>query len=151
MLNRLPSINTKGKKRVGRGIGSGRGGHTVGRGQKGQKVRGKIHPLFEGTKTKKSLIQRLPLLRGKGKLKSLTPSPIIVDVAKLNVLPEGSKVDLEALIKHGLVSSRVRKFGVKILGSGKVTKKLTVGLPLSSGARQAIKTAGGTVLAGLVN
>lgn len=68
-LHELPKIVKKGKKRLGRGYGSGKGGHTVGRGQKGQKARGKIHPLFTGTKTKKSLLQRLPLLRGKGRLK----------------------------------------------------------------------------------
>lgn len=68
-LDNLPRIKTKAKKRVGRGYGSGKGGHTVGRGQKGQKTRGKVGPLFEGTKMKKSLIQRLPMLRGKGKFK----------------------------------------------------------------------------------
>ncbi|MBI2590719.1 MAG: hypothetical protein HYW33_02435 [Candidatus Blackburnbacteria bacterium] len=68
-LNSLPKIKYKNRKRLGRGYGSGKGGHTSSRGQKGQKVRGKIHPLFEGQKNKKSLIQRLPLLRGKGKLK----------------------------------------------------------------------------------
>ena len=68
-LHTLKNIVGKSKKRVGRGLGSGKGGHTVGRGQKGQKTRGKISPLFEGTKVKKSLIKRLPLLRGKGKLK----------------------------------------------------------------------------------
>lgn len=68
-LHELPRIVERSKKRLGRGYGSGKGGHTVGRGQKGQKARGKIHPLFTGTKTKKSLLQRLPLLRGKGRLK----------------------------------------------------------------------------------
>lgn|SRR3989338_9905090 len=66
-LSNLPKIKERGRKRLGRGYGSGKGGHTSSRGQKGQKTRGKIHPLFEGQKTKKSLIQRLPLLRGKGK------------------------------------------------------------------------------------
>lgn len=61
---------SKSKKRIGRGIGSGKGGHTSSRGQKGQKSRGSIHILFEGMKTKKSLLKRLPLLRGKGKFKS---------------------------------------------------------------------------------
>lgn len=69
-LNNLPKTKARAGKRVGRGYGSGKGGHTVGRGQKGQKTRGKIHPLFEGQKNKKSLVQRLPLLRGKGKLKA---------------------------------------------------------------------------------
>lgn len=68
-LHNLPKIKTKEAKRVGRGIGSGKGGHTVGRGQKGQRTRGKINLLFEGTKVKKSLIQRLPMLRGKGRFK----------------------------------------------------------------------------------
>ncbi len=64
---KLPKIVARGKKRVGRGRGSGKGGHTVGRGQKGQKARGKVGVLFEGMKMKKSLIKRLPLQRGKGK------------------------------------------------------------------------------------
>jgi len=55
------------KKRLGRGYGSGKGGHTSGRGQKGQKSRTKIHFLFEGVKVKKSTLKKLPLLRGKGK------------------------------------------------------------------------------------
>lgn len=54
-------------KRLGRGYGSGKGGHTCGRGQKGQKSRTKIHILFEGVKVKKSTLKKLPLLRGKGK------------------------------------------------------------------------------------
>lgn len=64
-LAKLPAIVTKGKKRVGRGLGSGKGGHTTGRGAKGDKVRGKVPLYFEGTKMRKSLIRRLPLLRGK--------------------------------------------------------------------------------------
>lgn len=64
---KLPKIVTRAKKRIGRGRGSGKGGHTVGRGQKGQKVRGKVGVLFEGMKMKKSLIKRLPFVRGKGK------------------------------------------------------------------------------------
>jgi large subunit ribosomal protein L15 len=71
-LTGLPKIVKRGKKRVGRGVGSGKGGHTAGRGQKGQKTRSKIPLLFEGTKIKKSLIQRLPMIRGKGRLKPQT-------------------------------------------------------------------------------
>lgn len=48
-------------------MGSGKGSHTVGRGQKGQKARGSVGVLFEGVKMKKSLLKRLPLMRGKGK------------------------------------------------------------------------------------
>lgn len=54
-------------KRLGRGYGSGKGGHTSGRGQKGQKSRTKMHILFEGLKVKKSTLKKFPLLRGKGK------------------------------------------------------------------------------------
>lgn len=68
-LNSLPQIGKRPKKRVGRGIGSGKGGHTVGRGQKGQKARSKINVAFFGTKMKKSLLKRIPMLRGKGKMK----------------------------------------------------------------------------------
>jgi ribosomal protein L15 len=64
---KLPKVVTKSKKRIGRGRGTGKGGHTVGRGQKGQSSRGKIGILFEGVKMKKSLLKRLPLARGKGK------------------------------------------------------------------------------------
>ena len=54
MAERLPKVVQTRKKRVGRGYGSGRGGHTAGRGQKGQKSRKKIGVLFEGVKVKKS-------------------------------------------------------------------------------------------------
>jgi large subunit ribosomal protein L15 len=66
-MTRLPKVVLRPKKRVGRGMGSGKGSHTSGRGQKGQKSRGGIGVLFEGMKVKKSLLKRLPLKRGKGK------------------------------------------------------------------------------------
>lgn len=68
-LHSLPKIVAKGKKRVGRGMGSGKGSHTVGKGQKGQKTRSKIGILFFGTKTKMSLIKKIPMQRGKGRFK----------------------------------------------------------------------------------
>jgi large subunit ribosomal protein L15 len=66
MIN-LPKVVAKSKKKVGRGMGSGKGSHTAGRGQKGQKSRTSVGVLFEGMKMKKSLLKRLPLMRGKGK------------------------------------------------------------------------------------
>jgi len=66
-MTNLPKVVERSKKRRGRGIGSGKGGHTSGRGEKGQKSRGSIGVLFEGMKMKKSLLKRLPLMRGKGK------------------------------------------------------------------------------------
>jgi len=58
-MTNLPKVVAKSKKRLGRGMGSGKGSHTSGRGQKGQKSRGKIGVLFEGMKVKKSLLPRL--------------------------------------------------------------------------------------------
>ncbi len=145
-LNRLPKTKTRPKKRVGRGYGSGKGGHTVGRGQKGQKARYKVKPGFEGTKTKKSLLKRLPLLRGKGKLKSRKPKVIIVNLKYLNILPKNSKVTIESLSKHKIIREEEgKKFGVKILGEGKLEKPLTICLPISKGAKKKIVKAGGKV------
>lgn len=144
-IHELPKIVTRKKKRVGRGYGSGRGGHTAGRGQKGQKSRGRISPLFEGTKIKKSLLQRLPLQRGRGKLKPSPQKPASVNVQELNSLTSGSKVDEEALVKAGILKQDEVKYGVKIIGTGKLEKKLKVNLPTSSGARKAIEKAGGKV------
>lgn len=145
MKAKLLRIVTKGKKRLGRGYGSGKGGHTSSRGQKGQKARDRIHPLFEGTKVKKSLIQRLPLQRGKGKLKSLQRKPIVVNLKYLNLLVDNSVVDLQLLIKEGIVDKGAQKLGVKILGEGDIAKKLTIKLPISTSAAEKIKKAGGKV------
>ena len=85
-LTNLKPTTVRGNKRLGRGYGSGKGGHTTNRGQKGQKARRSIHPAFMGTKNKKSLLQRLPLLRGKGKFKSLNEKAVIVSLDKLNLI-----------------------------------------------------------------
>ncbi len=66
-LHNLTKINAKPKKRIGRGYGSGKGGHTVGRGAKGKKARGKVGLTFSGTKTKKTWFKRIPVWRGKNK------------------------------------------------------------------------------------
>lgn len=136
----------KGKKRVGRGYGSGRGGHTVGKGQKGQKTRKNLGILFEGVKVKKSLIKRLPLMRGKGKFKA-KKKPLVVKLAYLNMLPSGSVVDLDILIKHNIVDAgQAKKCGVKILGDGDLKKKLTVKLNISKSAKKKVIKAGGKIL-----
>jgi len=146
MTTKLRKTVTKGKKRVGRGYGSGKGGHTVGRGQKGQKSRSHIGVLFEGIKVKKSLIKRIPLRRGKGKFKSGS-KPLIVKLAYLNILPSGTKVSIESLVKHGIVKQDdALKFGVKILGGGKLEKKFTVALPISKSAAKNVEKAGGKVI-----
>jgi large subunit ribosomal protein L15 len=146
MVN-LQKIKGKKMKRVGRGMGSGKGSHTVGRGQKGQKSRGKqkIGILFEGIKVKKSLIKKLPLQRGKDKFKS-HPKPIIVKLGLLNLLPEGATVDIDTLVKHGIVEKEAASiFGVKILGDGGVEKKYIVKIAISKHAAKAIEKAGGSV------
>ncbi len=146
-LNQLPKTSTKAKKRVGRGYGSGKGGHTVGRGAKGQKARSKVKLGFAGTKTRKSLLKRLPLLRGKGKLKSRKPKTIIINLKYLNLLPKDSQVTVETLGKHGIIDPNEGKnFKVKILGEGKIDHPLTVSLPVSQGAKKKIEKAGGKVL-----
>lgn len=146
-LSKLPKTTTRKKKRLGRGYGSGKGGHTVGRGAKGLKARGKVALTFNGTKIKKSFLKRLPLQRGKGKFKSLKPGPVVVNLKYLNLLPKGSEVNLQALAKHGIVDAKeANKYGVKILGDGELKVKLKVKLPCSKGAAEKIQKAGGKVV-----
>ena len=141
----LPKLKDKTKKRVGRGYGSGRGGHTSGRGQKGQKARRNINVLFEGVKVKKSLIKKLPFQRGKGKFKS-GRNPIVINLKYLNVLPSGSKVDIDFLVKQKIVrKDEADVFGVKILGDGEISKKLIIKLPISKSAAKKVEKAGGSV------
>lgn len=143
-MKNLPKIVKK-SKRLGRGYGSGRGGHTVGRGSKGQKARGKIGILFEGVKVKKSLLRRLPLSRGKGKQKSAR-KPLIVNLEYLNLLPKDSKVDRDLLIERGIVGKDQNfDFGVKILGKGTLSVPLTILLPISKSAAAKVEAAGGKI------
>lgn len=146
MSKDLPKIKDKKSKRVGRGFGSGRGGHTSGRGMKGQKSRSKRHILFEGFKVKKSFIKRLPFQRGKGKFKPKSDKPLEVKLSELNALPSGSKVNVENLIKHGIVEENdAQDYGVKILGNGHIDKKLTLEVPATSSAIKKIEKAGGEI------
>ncbi len=142
----LPKIIKSRGKRVGRGYGSGKGGHTVGRGQKGQKTRNKMGVLFEGIKMKKSLLKKLPFLRGKEKNKGRA-KPLIIPLEKLTSLPANSTVDLDLAVKEGWVEKeKALKFGVKILGDDKIEKKLTIALPISKSAASIIEKAGGKVI-----
>jgi len=128
----LGKTTTGRKKRVGRGYGSGKGGHTVGRGQKGQKTRAGIGILFEGFKVKKSFVKRLPVRRGKAKF-AARPKPVVIDIKKLDLLPDGSVVTVDLLIKKHLVDGKLaKKYGVKILGKGNLKKKLTIEIPKSN-------------------
>lgn len=143
-LSKLPKISMKKAKRAGRGYGSGKGGHTSGRGSKGQKVRGKIPIGFEGTKFKKSFIKRLPLLRGRGKFKPRGKKYLTVNLLQLADWPEKTPVTGENLHKLG-VFTKYRGEPVKILGEGEVKKALDVRVAMSAPAREKITKAGGKV------
>ncbi len=138
-LNNLPKINKKRKKTIGRGPGSGKG-KTGGKGTKGQNVRGKIpitHAHYEGGQ--RPIFKRLPYKRGKGNSK-ISKKPIIVNLKVLNILPRGTVVDIESLIKFGIVDKNdAKKFGVKILGSGEINHSMEIKLPISNSAKQKIE------------
>jgi len=144
-LNTLGRVKTKSKRRLGRGAGSGRG-RTAGRGQKGQKARGKIRLGFEGGQ--RPLIKRLPYRRGKGNYKQ-NKKPVIVNLKVLNLLESGTIVDLDILVKKGIVEKEsAQKFGVKILGDGQLSRPLKINLPVSKSAVLKIEKAGGSVIFG---
>src|SRR3989304_3406777 len=100
-LKSRPKTTTRKKKRVGRGYGSGKGGHTSGRGTKGQRSKGKIKTWFEGGSF--GLIRRLPKLRGKGRMKPLKAAPVIVNLKALAHLPGGTQITVNSLVAHGIV------------------------------------------------
>ncbi len=139
----LQKTVTKSKRRLGQGHGSGRV-KTSGRGQKGQNARSKRALSFEGGAL--PLIKRLPFRRGKGRNFSLKAKPVVINFSALNLLPANSIVDIETLIKHNIVvASEAKKFGVKILGDGELTRALTIKLPISNSARAKIEKSGGKV------
>lgn len=118
-----PAENSRfSKKRLGRGIGSGIG-KTSGKGHKGQNARsgGGVRVGFEGGQM--PLIRKLPR-RGftNADFKKVYT---VVNVSDLNRFDENSVVDAKALVEKGLVS-KVEKYGVKVLGNGKLEKALTV-------------------------
>src|SRR3989344_5364149 len=138
MKQQLLKIKKFSKKRIGRGPGSGKG-KTSGRGTKGQKARGKVslmHPHFEGGQ--RPLFKRLPYRRGKGN-KRVSKKPLVINLVALNILPEGSTVDIETLVKYKIVKADDAKvYGVKILGDGKLTKTLRINVPISKKAAEKI-------------
>lgn len=142
-LHELPKSSTRTSKRVGRGYGSGKGGHTSSRGQKGQRSRNSIPTWFEGGQL--PFIRRLPFIKGKNRFKSIDGNMTAINVSVLEKLKDSSTVTIESLTKAGLIPSKVNQAGVKILGRGKLTKALTVALPVSKQAEEKIKAAGGKV------
>ena len=126
------------KKRVGRGSGSGLG-KTSGRGQKGQKARsgGSINPVFEGGQL--PLYRRIPK-RGFKNAKFKTVYATI-NVEDLNVFEDGTVVTPALLKDTGLLKKQLD--GVKVLGNGKLEKKITIQAnKFSTSALEKIKEAG---------
>lgn len=137
-LHELSGRVTKDRRRVGRGIGSGRG-KTSGRGHKGQLARsgGGKGPGFEGGQT--PLQRRLPK---RGFTNIFAKEYGVVNVADLNRFENGATVTRRDLEEAGLVKSRV--FGIKILGDGDLEKALTVqASKFSRSAVEKIEAAGG--------
>ena len=125
-------------KRIGRGHGSGQG-KTAGKGHKGQKARAGrgMRPGFEGGQM--PLQRRVPK-RGFNNI--FATRYAIVNLAALNKFENGAVVDTEALKAAGLVKNSYD--GVKILGNGSVSKKLTVrATAFSASAKEKIEAAGG--------
>lgn len=142
LLHTLISIKETSQKRVGRGYGSGKGGHTSGRGQKGQKSRGsnKVALWFEGGQL--PIIKRMPMIRGKSKFKALEPTAE-VNLSDLEKV-EADVVTLDTLKLEKIIDQKFKK--AKIISGGKLTKKLTIkGLRTSKTALEAIQKSGGSV------
>ncbi|MBI3485758.1 50S ribosomal protein L15 [Candidatus Daviesbacteria bacterium] len=140
-LNQLPKLTARGKKRIGRGIGSGKG-KMSGRGTKGQKARGKVATSFSGGGL--PLYKKIPFLRGHGNKRS-SQKPLGINLDKLNVFKANSTVDLDSLLKENLISTKDSKRGVKILNQGEIKQALIIKLSVSKKALAKIEKAGGKV------
>ena len=147
-----PAQKRKARKRVGRGMGSGKGRYS-GRGIKGQKSRSGSHtmrPGFEGGQM--PIYMRLGKKRGPYSKDAMPVGPHRTHTVALNVrdlervFDDGADVSLEALTEKGLIKNT--RIDVKILGEGDLKKKLSVTAHLfSQTAREKIESAGGTATA----
>lgn len=128
------------RKRVGRGTGSGLG-KTSGKGHKGQKARtgGSIRRGFEGGQT--PLYRRLPK---RGFNNHFAKEYALVNVSDLEVFENDTTVTADLLMNEGLIKKELD--GVKVLGNGELTKKLTVvASKFSKSAEEKIKAVGGKI------
>lgn len=136
--------NTK-HVQVGRG---GKRGKTAGRGTKGQNARGNTRKRPE----LRDIIKKIPKKRGHGKNRAksnhVKPQAFVVNLSVLEAIFEnGSIVSPVTLLEKGILKSvRLPKAGVKVLGTGEITKKLTISAcDISAAAKAKIEAAGGTV------
>ena len=136
-----PAIgSTTAPKRLGRGVGS-QLGKTSGKGHKGAKARsgGGKRPGFEGGQM--PLTRRIPK---RGFTNIFAKEYATVNVSALNVFEDGATVTAETLIEAGLIKKVLD--GVKVLGGGELTKKLTVSVDkVTESAKQKIEAIGGKV------
>jgi large subunit ribosomal protein L15 len=144
-----PAQARKTRKRVGRGLGSGKGRYS-GRGIKGQKSRSGSHKMrvgFEGGQM--PIYMRLGKQRGATSKDAMPIGPfrtstVPVNVGALDAFDNGAEVTPESLVEQGVIKNT--KTDVKVLGNGDVKKKLTVRVhAISATAREKIEAAGGTV------
>jgi large subunit ribosomal protein L15 len=146
MINSLPQTIEKKSKKVGRGYGTGKGGHTIGKGMKGHKSRSGYknpRPGFEGGQM--PLSRRIPKLKGftRGYLK-INESVKAIILGDLNIFNDGDTVDTKALKEKKLISYKVKV--AKIINKGELTKKINVsGLLLTKSVNEIIVKMGGTI------
>ena len=140
-INNLgPAVKGVNRKRLGRGIGSGTG-KTAGKGHKGQKARtgGKIRRGFEGGQT--PLYRRLPK---RGFNNAFSVEYATVNVSELENFEDGTVVNAKLLLSEGIIKDEMA--GLKILGNGNLTKKLTVeAKKFSNSAKEKIEAVGGKI------
>ena len=149
LSNLTPAQPREDRKRVGRGLGSGKGRYS-GRGIKGQKSRSGSHKMragFEGGQT--TIYMRLGKLRGATSADAMPIGPFRTYMQPINLrdldrFEAGDEVTPETLVEKRLIKNT--RTDVKLLGVGEVTKKLTVRVhAISTSAREKIEAAGGTV------
>jgi large subunit ribosomal protein L15 len=140
MINDLLKKQTRKGKRVGRGIGSGKGGHTTGKGSKGHKSRSGYanpRPGFEGGQM--PLARRIPKLKGftRGTLKA-NEAKAEINIIKLVLFKEGETVNLKTLADKNFISANIKT--VKLIGNRtKAVKLIIEGLPCTKGAKAALE------------
>src|SRR3954468_24282999 len=144
-----PAQSRKDRKRIGRGIGSGKGRYS-GRGIKGQKSRAGSHKMragFEGGQM--PIYMRLGKLRGATSKDAMPIGPfrtstVPVNVGALDRFDDGAEVTPESLVEAGVIKNT--KTDVKLLGNGELKKKLTVRVhAISATAREKVEAAGGSI------